>query len=84
MARFNVQNTVVAGMTTEQMQAALTSAQQAYVQLVSGVRIATVSYDGKSVSYRSSDISQLGAFIGLLQRALGINFGRRAIRPIFR
>ena len=84
MPRFNVNNTVVAGMSQAQLQAALTSAQQAYVQLVSGVRIATVSYDGKSVSYRSSDISQLNAFIMLLQRALGINFGRRAIRPLFR
>lgn len=82
--RFNVNNTVVAGMSQEAMQTALTNAQTAYVQLISGVKVASVSYDGKSVSYRLDDISQLAAFIGLLQRALGINRGRRAIRPIYR
>jgi hypothetical protein len=65
------------GMTTPQLQAALASAQAAYVALMSGQRTVNLSYaqgDGsKSVTYDKVEggIAQLRFFIQELQRALG-------------
>lgn len=64
------------GMSQAQLQAALTNAQTAYTQLMSGARAVTLSYsqgDGsKSVSYDRVDMAQLRFFIQELQQALGV------------
>ena len=78
---------VYAGMTRDQLVAALASAQVALVQLQTGSKIATAAYaqgDGsKSVSYSRAEIGTLRAVILELQQALGIACPRRAIRPVF-
>lgn len=76
------------GMSTAQLQAALTAAQQAYVQLMTGGRVATVSYtqgDGqKSVTYQQTTMAALQAFIMELQSQLGLVCrARRPMRPWF-
>ncbi len=71
-------NSPLYGMTPAQLQAALTQAQSAYVALMTGQRVVSVSYsqgDGsKSVTYDSvqGGVAQLRMFINELQRALGI------------
>lgn len=85
---FDTTQSVLAGMTTAQLQAALTSAQTAYVQLMTGSKAVTVSYaqgDGqKTVSYQQTNAQQLAAFIRLLQAQLGIGAMRRPVRFNFR
>lgn len=84
-------STVLIGMTIPQLQAALVSAQQAYIDLMSGNRGVSFSYtqgDGsKSVSYEKLDLYALQQFISQLQVALGLvstnSIRRRPIRPIF-
>ena len=66
------------GMTTAQLQSALTQAQNAYVALMTGARTVSISYsqgDGsKSVTYDRVEggVAQIRMFINELQRALGI------------
>lgn len=64
------------GMSQQQLQTALTNAQNAYVALMSGARTVNLSYtqgDGsKSVTYDRVEIAQLRMFIEELQQALGI------------
>lgn len=86
MAVFNQNQTVISGWTIPQIQAALVTAQNAYAQLMTGQRIVSVSYEGKSVNYYQTPDSRanLLEWIMLLQRALGLNYGRRALRPIYR
>lgn len=71
-------------MTREQLQDALTKAQQAYLDLASGTKGVSFSYaqgDGtRSVSYQQSSLPDLAALIQLLQIHLGIN--RRPRRPM--
>jgi hypothetical protein len=62
----------------------LSEAQAAYAQLITGGKPVSVSYDGKSVTYTAAEQAGLVQWIGLLQRQLGINHGRRALRPFFR
>jgi len=74
---FNPNSSLLAGaMTRDQLQAALTSAQQAYIELSTGAKGVSFSYtqgDGtRSVSYQQTDIGQLTALIQLLQAQLGI------------
>ncbi|NHB89599.1 MULTISPECIES: gpW family head-tail joining protein [Photorhabdus] len=74
---FNPKTSLLAGaMTREQLQDALTKAQQAYIDLASGQRGVSFSYtqgDGtRSVSYQQSGIADLMALIQLLQAQLGI------------
>lgn len=73
---FTPDSTVLAGLTTPQLQAALASAQQAYIDLMTGKQVVTASYtqgDGaKTVSFKQTDAAQLTAFIRLLQAQLGI------------
>ena len=78
-----------AGMTNFQLQAALNAAQQAYLDISSGAKVVTLSYqqgDGsKSVTYQQSGLANLTQLIRQLQQALGlICQARRAGRPIFR
>lgn len=83
---FNPNSSLLAGaMTRDQLQSALTSAQQAYLELSSGAKGVAFSYtqgDGtRSVSYQQTDIGQLTALIQLLQAQLGIvKRPRRALR----
>lgn len=74
---FNSNSSLLAGaMTRDQLQAALTSAQQAYLELSTGAKGVSFSYtqgDGtRSVGYQQTDIGQLTALIQLLQAQLGI------------
>lgn len=78
---FNRNTSLLAGaMTREQLQAALTKAQQAYIDLTTGSHGVSFSYsqgDGtRSVSYQQSTLADLLALIQLLQAQLGIT-----IRP---
>lgn len=66
------------------MQQWLTSLQTAYFQLTMGQSVVSAGYDGKSVTYKQADGPAMIQLIGLLQRALGVNGGRRALRPYFR
>lgn len=65
------------GMSQQQLQTALTNAQNAYVALMSGARTVSLSYgqgDGsKSVTYDAvaGGVAQLRLFIQELNRALG-------------
>lgn len=80
-------NSPLYGMTQQQLQAALTAAQNAYVALMTGERTVTASYsqgDGsKSVTFDRLEggVAQVRLFIQELQRALG-NTCRRPRRFI--
>lgn len=73
---FNPANSLLAGMTTAQLQAALASAQAAYIALSTGSKGESFSYtqgDGsKSVTYTRASLPQLANMIKLLQSQLGI------------
>jgi hypothetical protein len=62
----------------------LTQAQNAYQLLLIGGKPVSVAYDGKSVTYTAANQADLVQWIGLLQRQLGVNRGRRALRPFYR
>lgn len=82
--QFNPAMSVFAGMSTAQLQAALSAAQQAYIDLASGNKGVTFSYaqgaGSKTVSYTQTNLGQLTALIQLLQSQLGLV--RRARRPV--
>lgn len=73
---------VFAGMAVPALQAALTSAQAALINLETGGLVATVSYaqgeGNRSVTYTRADSGRLRQLIADLQAALGIR-SRRAI-----
>lgn len=74
---FDPNSSLLAGaMTRAQLLAALTAAQQAYIELSSGAKGVSFSYaqgDGtRSVTYQKTDIGQLMNLIQLLQAQLGI------------
>ena len=75
---------VFSGMTPAAKLAALQSAQQAYVALSTGAKVASASYaqgDGaKSVTYTAAEIGSLTLLIKQLQESLGLL--RRARRPM--
>jgi hypothetical protein len=81
---FNPNNTILSGQPPAMLRQWLTDAQAAYAQLVTGAKVVSVSYDGKSATYTAADQAALVQWIGLLQRQLGINRGRRALRPFYR
>lgn len=74
----------LAGMSEPQLRAALSTAQTAYTQLMSGTRGVEFSYaqgDGsKSVKYDQLDLQQLLQFINMLKLQLGMPVQRR--RPV--
>ena len=78
---FDTSTSILVGMTTDQLQKALASAQAAYVELMSGARGVSFSYsqgDGsKSVTYQQVDAAQLATFIRMLQQQLGLPVTRR-------
>ncbi|EOV4146706.1 gpW family head-tail joining protein [Yersinia enterocolitica] len=83
---FNANTSLLAGaMSRAQLEEALNRAQQAYIELSSGVKGVSFSYaqgDGtRSVTYQQTDIGTLMGLIQLLQAQLGIvKRPRRAIR----
>lgn len=81
---FNPNQTILAGVPRSTLQQWLKDAQTAYAALATGGKPQTVSYDGKSVTYTTASLADLQNWIGLLLRQLGINGGRRALRPYFR
>lgn len=86
---FDPNSTVLAGMSTAQLQAALAAAQAAYVQLQTGAKVVSVGYaqgDGsRNVTYSQATVAGLTGFIEMLQRQLGMGGrGRRPMIPVFR
>jgi gpW len=81
---FNLNKSILSGIPSSTLLQWLTEAQNAYKELILGRRAVTVSYDGKSTTFTAGNKSDLQEWIDLLQRALGINKGRRALRPYFR
>ena len=81
---FDITHSVFNGMTQAQLQAALTAAQQAYLDLSMGAKGVTFSYaqgeGSRSVTYTQTSVEKLSALILELQAALGMR--RRARRPI--
>jgi hypothetical protein len=80
---------IFAGMPTAQLQAALSVAQQAYLDISTGAKAVTINYtqgDGaKSVTYQMSSLPNLVALIQQLQMQLGIiRHARRPRRLIYR
>lgn len=86
--RYNPRCSIFAGMSTADLQAYLAAAQQAYMALSTGAKVATASYtqgDGsKSVTYTQASLPNLTALIMQLQAQLGIGCGRRPIRFVYR
>ncbi|EKN4712548.1 TPA: gpW family head-tail joining protein [Yersinia enterocolitica] len=84
---FNAKTSLLAGaLTRTQLEAALTQAQQAYIELSAGAKGVSFSYaqgDGtRSVTYQQTDLGALMGLIQLLQAQLGIvPRPRRALRP---
>ena len=73
---YNTRPTLLAGMQTSALQAQLTKAQQAYIDLSTGNKGESFSYtqgDGaKAVTYTKANIADLTALIQMLQAQLGI------------
>lgn len=74
---FNQNHSIFAGMTTAALQAALSSAQNAYVALSSGTQAAAVTLRSgeaseRSVTYRQTDLGALVRLINELQACLGL------------
>jgi hypothetical protein len=81
---FDPNKTTFAGMTKDQVRTWYTAAQAAYLQLATGRREVTVSYEGKSVTYTGADAKLLKGLIDEAQMILGYGRQRRALRPYFR
>jgi hypothetical protein len=81
---FDQNKSILSGIPSSTLLQWLTEAQNAYRELVTGRRPVTVSYDGKSTTFSVSQKADLQEWIDLLQRALGVNKGRRPLRPYFR
>jgi hypothetical protein len=82
-------NSLLAGMSRDVLQAQLTALQTAYLELAAGSKVVTASYsqgDGaKSVTYRQADMAALTQAIRTVQAQLGlISQPRRALRFIHR
>jgi hypothetical protein len=83
--RFNPAGTILWGQSQATLQLWLSQAQVAYNSLIAGGQPVSVSYEGKSVTYRVGQEAELANYINLLQRQLGnCAAGRRALRPYYR
>lgn len=83
--RFNPRTSIFAGMARPQLERALASAQQAYIELTTGGKVQVAAFtqgDGsKSVTYTAASLPNLVALIKELQVQLGIvHHGRRPMR----
>ncbi|WP_066651764.1 MULTISPECIES: gpW family head-tail joining protein [Sphingomonas] len=78
---------IFAGMSPDQLQAALTAAQAALIELQSGKAMASLSYtqgDGaKSVTRRVTTVAEATALIMQLQQALGLRGPRHTRRLVY-
>jgi gpW len=86
---FNPRTSIFAGMPRQQLERALASAQQAYIELTVGGKVQVAAYtqgDGsKSVTYTAASLPNLVALIKELQAQLGIvRHGRRPMRFSYR
>lgn len=63
--------------------ARLAEAEAALHTVVIGQSEAVISFDGKSVTYRSTNVAELRAYIADLQQQLGQGGGRRPRRLLF-
>lgn len=86
---YDPSQSIFAGMTTAQLQAALAAAQAAYLKLSTGALGVSFSYtqgDGtRSVSYTPANLANLVALIRQLQQQPGIVCrGRAPIRFLYR
>jgi len=86
---FDPSTSLFAGMDRAALQAALSSAQQAYIALSSGEKEVTASYtqgDGaRSVTFTQTDVAKLTTLIRQLQQQLGIVCrARRPLRFLYR
>lgn len=67
---------ILSGMTNDQLQQALTNAQQAYIALATGSKGESFSYSqgegSRSVTYTRANLAQLSALIRQLQQQLGL------------
>jgi hypothetical protein len=87
--QYNPNTSIFAGMTTEQLQAALASAQAAYIALSTGQQGVDFSYNqaggAKHVRYKETDLPTVINLIQQLQAQLGIvQTPRRAMRFVIR
>lgn len=80
----DVNKTTFAGMSIAEIRTWYTAAQRSYLDLVSGGKPVTVSYEGKSVTYTAADANRLKSLIDEAQAILGYGRQRRALTPIFR
>ena len=85
---YDTSSSLLAGMSTQQLQQYLAAAQTAYVQLSLGSKGESFSYtqgDGtKTVTYTRANIQQLANLIQMLQSQLGLVCrARRPMRPLF-
>jgi hypothetical protein len=71
-------------MDTATLQTNLADAQKTLALLMTGRRLVSGSYNGKSVTYSQLDIGSLVMWIYMLQRQLGLVGPRRALIPYYR
>jgi hypothetical protein len=82
---FDPSRTAIAGLPRATLLQMLATAQANYAELMMGGQIViSTGYDGKSVTYLQTDVPRLESFIALLQRQLGLNSGRQALRVYYR
>lgn len=79
---------LLAGRPVAQLQSDLAAAQQAYIELSTGAKVANATYaqgaGSRSVSYSQADIGAVQVLIRTLQQQLGITERARApMRPVF-
>jgi len=85
---FNQDKSVLAGMSTDALNAALASAQAAYLALSTGSQVQTISYgEGtgmKTVTYRASQngLAGITQLIGLIRAQLGLTSHARRSIPV--
>lgn len=68
---------------TATLQSRLAEAETTLHALLTGTSEAVISFDGKSVTYRSTNLGELRSYIAGLKQKLGLGGGRRPLTPYF-